>query len=231
MPARSPERQRLADAIERHAEATTQAERVAQVQRRMHDEFFSRRLPDQQAAEEALAEAREREPRRLVDAVLGVTADPTLATVAEAEAALAVAQQAVGDARRASPLLDEEARRAEFDVSEAARRLGQAFDEVVRSDESRSAQLGELNRLIDRALDVARGLRTGGLTALGGRKHGLVLRIEEEPAPLGTAVLFKPDPAWLSALAALRRDPDAALPGLPDPEPPDAGDTGTAQAA
>jgi len=51
---RSPERERLAAAIERHAAAVQQAERVVEADRRLTDQFFDVLMPAVTAAEEAL---------------------------------------------------------------------------------------------------------------------------------------------------------------------------------
>jgi hypothetical protein len=60
-------------------------------------------------------------------------------------------------------------------------------------------------------------LGQAGLTVQGAQAHGLRFVISDAAAPMGVQAFVK-DPAWLAALAALREDADAQLPGLPSAE-------------
>ena len=84
-------------------------------------------------------------------------------------------------------------------------------------DPARQAVVVEFHRAARRALRCAKALRTCGLITQGATGHGLRLTIGEAAAAMGE-VAFKHDAEWLTALAALHEDPDAPLPGLPDPE-------------
>jgi hypothetical protein len=224
-PPRSPERQRLAEAIDRLAAATTRAERVAEAGRRASRELFDEALPAESAAAEALAEARQRRPQAIVDRLLGAV--PSGApTLTEAEAALRRAEERVAETREARSLLEVEASRASDALHAEQRNLGNAVAAVVEADPARDAALIEFKMVANRALRLAMALKTAGLELRDVDGHGLRLGVADVPTPLGSSSAFRPDSAWQSALAALRKDPDAPLPGLPEPvPPPDAGDS------
>ncbi|HXP04283.1 MAG TPA: hypothetical protein VN808_09190 [Stellaceae bacterium] len=231
-PARSPERQALADAQERHADAVTQQERVAEAQQRTSDALYGKLLPAIERSREALAAAKTHEPRRLVDAALGKPG--TRSTVADAERELADAERRADESRRTRTLLAEEARRASDAVEAARHVLDNAVATVIASDPAKIAAVAEFFRTGRRLLRLARVIRTLNIVAPGVSADdiGLFVRIGDivQPGNLNST-LYRPDPAFAAALSALRDDPDVALPGLPEPEPDDAGDGSAAEAA
>jgi hypothetical protein len=127
-------------------------------------------------------------------------------------------------------LLAEEAERA----AAARRDLDNAVSVVVSSDPAKLAAVADFFRAGRHLLHLARILKTLGINARGveALDFGLVLRIGDvvRPGSGGDASLYTPDPEWAAALAALREDAAAELPGLPAAEDADAGD-GAAKAA
>jgi hypothetical protein len=218
-PPRSPERQRLADAIERHTAALQNHDRVTEAERKLTDEYFDVLLPAVTEAEERLAEARERAPEALVAAALGEPA-PEGPSVAEAEAALAEAGRRAAECRAARALLAAETQRAEAAVNGARFGLDTALPRAVSADLARAALLAEFRRAARRALRIARAIQTSGLRLGGIEAHGMRADIGEAVVAVGQRA-FRDDPEWLAAIANLRQDPDAALPGLPPEGDPD----------
>jgi hypothetical protein len=216
VPPRSPERQRLFDAIQRRDDAVFQHERVNDALGKLDDELFDRLEPAVRRAQEALEEAVAAAPERLVAEALGEPAGADAGpSVTEAESALKIADQALVDARSARSILRDELRGREYQVDQAKRVVDQAVSAVVSGE--KGAVLDEFIRCSQRALRCAQILRTIGTPVQGSTGHGLMFRITDAPTTvdkLGTA--FRPDPDWLSATAALREDADTPLPGLPD---------------
>lgn len=213
-PARSLERTRLAAAIEAHAAAVAQAERVTAAQQRAEDAYFEL-YPAVAAAREALARAREYEPLRLVDVALGDAED--IPGAAEAEAALEEAEQRLAEARSVRSAIRDEAGRADQAVEQTKFEIDRAVAAAVAADPARAALLAEFRRVGARALHCAQALRTAGLIVQGAEAHGLAFRIHEAPTSIDKTA-FRPDPGWLNAIAALREDADSVLPGLPGAE-------------
>lgn len=228
-PSRSPERQRLAAAIRRHADAVAALGRIGEAQERLEAEFFDVLVPAVPAARAALEDARVAAPAALVDRLLGDApgAGPSLA---EAEAALAEAEKKLADGREARSLLAEEAARAETAVNSAQFAVGNAIRDAVASDPSLAALRAEFTRSARRALRCLQALFTAGHKIGAIEAHGLRFAIGEAAAAIGQKTFFH-DSEWTAALAALRDDPDAALPGLPEPDPDDAGDGDSTRAA
>jgi hypothetical protein len=56
----------------------------------------------------------------------------------------------------------------------------------------------------------------------GAEGHGLAFRITDAAAPIGRTAFVR-DAEWAAAIAALRDDPDARLPGLPAEDGPAGG--------
>jgi hypothetical protein len=218
----------LGAAIQRHAEASAWRDHVAEAQRRLDDDYFDRRQPAVAAAEKALVEAQERAPEALVALALG-EAVPDAPSVAEAEAALAEAERKLVECRAARTLLDEEAPRAQVSVDQGRFAVDVAVAAAVAADPARAALREEFVRAARRALRCAMSLRSSGLVMGGAEAHGLRFIITDAAAPVG-ARAFWPDAGWIVALAALRDDADAPLPGLPSDDP-DAGDGDSCAAA
>jgi hypothetical protein len=222
---RSPERQRLADAIARHAGAAQALARVAAAQTRLTDQLYDQLEPAATAAREAFEAAQKRAPELLVAAALSEPA-PAGPSVPAAEAALAAAQRAVADCRAGRQLLADEAARAAVAAKMAERALDNAVKAVVATDPARAALYDAFVSSARRALRCVAALRTAGLTIGGIEAHGVRFDFREAATAIGEHA-FRHDPEWVAALAALREVADAALPGLPpdEPEPDDAGDS------
>src|SRR5580700_11268240 len=129
-PARTPERQRLALAIDRHRDAVAQRERVADALTRLDDRLFEVLQPAVRGAREALEEAIKRRPDALVAEALGEPANTALPTVADAEAALEAADQKLAEARATRDLLRDEMRDREVAADRANSDLDRAVSEV-----------------------------------------------------------------------------------------------------
>ena len=231
---RSPERQRLADAIERRDDAVFQHGRVSDALEKLDEQIFDQLGPACRRAREALDEAMAAAPALLVAATLGDPADPDAGpSVAEAEATLKAADQAASDARKARSILREELRHREQQVDQANRAVEQAVKAVVGSE--KGAVVDEFYRSGRRTLRLARIMRTIGdvVTGVSADDLGLHLRIGDI-APPGepSRILYRPDPDWSAAIDQLRSgDPDVELPGLRDPEPDPEPETASAEAA
>jgi hypothetical protein len=113
-PLRSPEREKLADAISSLAQATYEADRVEAARQKLDDKYFDQLQPAADAAREALVEAEEVSPQHLVDAVLAgsIAEDAT----ALARIKLRQAETAVEQARAARRVLENEAERAQVAI-------------------------------------------------------------------------------------------------------------------
>jgi hypothetical protein len=225
-PPRSPEREKLADAISSLAQAVYEADRVEAARQKLDDRYFDELQPAAEEAREALVEAEEVSPQHLVDAVLEgkISEDAT----AVARINLRQAEVAVEQARSARRVLENEAERAQVAIGNARQALDKAVQNVVQADPAKQAVTAEFFRTGRHLLRLARVIRTMGIIAQGvaAVDIGLVLRINDiiKPGSVNStgASSFTRDPAWTSALAALREDADTLLPGLPptdDDEP------------
>lgn len=203
----SVERQRLAQVIDHVAQAEAELDRLAAAR-----EAIGRPQIDAiDDAEAALANARVREPHRLVDEALGRAGD-TQPTVAECETALADVKAEMERRRGAQALLDGEQERLESRLRFAVDQRREAVGAVVRAE-----ALGALFAQFDQALDRVTDLRSV-LSLL----PGLSQRDLDH-----TAVVIRPGTgaglaAWRVALAALLTDGSAPLPDAfprDDPEP------------
>ena len=189
-------------------------DRVEKARQAVDTKLFDTLQPAARAARERLDEAREAAPELLVDRLLGDA--PTCgATVADFEAALAEAEAAVEENRRARRVLGDEADRAQIAIGQARKAVDAAIAAVVGSDPARQAVLDEFNKCARRALRCAKVLRTAGMIVRGAEAHGLAFRITDAAVPVGKTAFTPPDRDWAAALAALWSDADAPLPGLP----------------
>jgi hypothetical protein len=223
LPPRSPERQKLADAISLLADAVASAEKIEEARQKLDNRRYDVLEPAVRAAKRELEEAIADAPAQLVAAVLegGIAED--VSAVAKIE--LRQAETAVEQARSARAVLFEEAQRAEGAITAAQRGLDRAVSAVVSADPARQAVLAEFQRFANHALRCAQILRTCGMIVRGAEAHGLMFRVVDAPVPMGKTS-FTPDREWASATRALRDDPDAPLPGLPAEDDP-AGDAGS----
>ena len=183
-PQRSQERQRLAEAIEHLGAARRRLARARDAFTRLN--LYGPDSPDRvkERAERALAEAKERAPRMMVEQLLGT---------ATAEAAA-----------RARALLEEEQRVAEADISEAAIRRDVALSAVVQSSAELAAVCDRFRAAQQSFWDMTWLLSAVGVHRLpqafrswDGVRHGI---------DRGAG---KP---WRTAITTLEVDPDAALP-------------------
>jgi hypothetical protein len=106
-PVRSPERQRLHDAILNHRELTDALSRVSQALQRLRDELVEKYRPALYAAKERLEDAKADAPYRLTAELLDELPESNN-PVAEAEAALAEAQRRVDEYHTSRQMLEEE---------------------------------------------------------------------------------------------------------------------------
>jgi hypothetical protein len=231
---RSQQRQKLAEAIQRHAAAEDRVQRVTSAQDRLSRQLFDVFLPAVAEAETALAQAREQAPRMLVTSLLD-DRPPTRSTVADAELELRRAEEAVAEARQASQLLTAEAHEANLGLQGARDRLDAAVRAAVSADPARDTLVAEFNRSCRRTLQLAWALTTAGVIIrdISADDLGTFLHIGNlaQSGPVGSVSASRSDPIWAAAIARLRVDPDAELPGLPEPEVPDGGDEDPPRAA
>jgi cellobiose-specific phosphotransferase system component IIA len=127
-PPRSPERQRLAEAIQAHSDAIDRAARVNDAQQRVDDQLFNQLQPAVRAAQKAIDEAHAIAPEMLIDSVLRNESVVGGMTVAQSQAALAEAEQKVAEARLARALLAKESERAQIAIGTALRELSSAVN-------------------------------------------------------------------------------------------------------
>jgi hypothetical protein len=196
-PDRSPERATLAAAIERIIAATAALDRVHQARAKVGQAWEV----GVASAEEALKEARAREPRRLVDELLGLVGAKRQ-TVEEAGTALAAANSEQDRRRRIHALLDEEERAAERELEYARRVRDEAVVAVVASDPATATLLAEFIEARQRVADFQRIW-----LALPSRSEDsrAWCRFDELPDRGGAE-------QWRNAVAALAADADAELP-------------------
>jgi hypothetical protein len=219
-PPRPLERERLAEAIERQADAVFQLDRVSDALVKLDDERRDALEPAVRRARQAVEVAVAAAPELLVATALGEPGGTDQATVAAAEAALKAADQALVDARQARSILRDESSRREHAADQARRAVDEAVKVVVAGDPQR-AVLAEFNRAGRHLLRMSRILRTLGIvhTGITATDIGLSLRIGDVlmPGDHGRS-LWTPEPAWAAALQALKVDADAEFPALPAPE-------------
>ena len=204
-PQRSQERQRLAEAIEHLGAARRRLARAREAFTRLN--LYGPDSPDRvkERAERALAEAKERAPRMMVEQLLGTATAEAELSVEAAEETLRVATQAAEAAARARALLEEEQRVAEADISEAAIRRDVALSAVVQSS-------AELAAVCDRFRAAQQSFwdMTWLLSAVGVHRLPQAFRSWDGVRHGVDRGAGKP---WRAAITALEVDPDAALPG------------------
>jgi hypothetical protein len=226
-PPRSAERLHLADAIERKADADFQRSRVGDARTQLDSDIFECLEPAVRRAREALDAAHAATPKLLIAKALKEPTDPDQPTVADAEQALKLADQALIDARAARSILRDELRVREQAAERAGRDVETAAKAVVTSG-PQQAVIAEFNRAGRHFLHMSALMRTLGIgtTGLSDDDVGLGARIHDiTPPGEPNKTLYRPDPAWAAWLAALQSDPDSEvppLPGLPEAEPAEA---------
>jgi hypothetical protein len=210
-PPRSPERQRLAVAIDRYERAARAADAVADAQPKTSaartDAFLG-----VERAEAALRTAQEEEPRRRTRHLIGEPDDGS-PTVPEAERKLAEAKEKYESAKNDEALLDRAAQEARDHLDLIRIGRNSALAAALQASPELARLFVELDAARSRADEIV-----GALFAIGPRLTQLQLHLRDlqrDPVFDGPTAT-----AWRAALAALESDPDALLPG--DDEPPPA---------
>jgi len=208
-PPRSPERERLAVAIERYNAATLAVDRVAAAQREAAaartDTFLA-----VERAEVALNDARESAPLRRTRQLIGEADDGSL-TVPEAERALIEARAAYEAAIQDAQLLAQAATEAEQRAGYARGNRNAAIEEVLQASAALAALFAQLEAARVRADEIVGALRVLRLTQ---RQTSVLYVVRPQPRDDGPAAQ-----RWRAALAALESDADAELPGDGNDEP------------
>lgn len=216
--ARTPQREALAAAIERHAAAVEAVRRVEQGREQAAETVY-RASDALKAAEAALAEAQADEGGRLAAKALGEDAGP-IAT--DAEASVKQASNDLNIARRTRDALDERAQREAAEVGRAKEAVEKCIGEVVRSKTDVARLLGEARvaqaNLVSRRI-VLRHLFNNGLVAEQEQGELRNFLLFENNLPVGRGQVeygnFDSHPAadaWKAALQELRENADAPLP-------------------
>jgi hypothetical protein len=198
-PERTPERQKLAAAIEYLSALDTQLKRLAEARSRLD---LRGRESAHAAARQALDEARKRAPEALVAKMMGEAYDPAQTVDDHAQGLLEDAQRELDEATAADELLADEIKDVEGRRSVAQIGRDRALTEVLRT----APEIAELRERIDRARQQLHD-STWICAAIG--MHRL-------PRIFWDGVLWGRDRGlggpWKAAIAALEVDADAALP-------------------
>lgn len=200
--ARLPERAKLAGAIERHADAKAVLDRIEQA----IDKITADRIEDRVSisrAREALKIAATGRSEILIAAALNED-PPDLPDPDEAQVTLDAAEASLDASTHALRTLEDEAQRARSALGLTEIALARAVKAAVASDPALATLKAEYARTMARAARLWRALRAVDVA---------VFNVVER--------LGGDDAEWTAALARLREDPDAVLPGLPPDEPLD----------
>jgi hypothetical protein len=210
---RSPEREALAEAVERHREASQRLQRLraalGQARRDSTDRFIAA-----ESAERELNEAKRREPHRRAAELLGEVA-PSGVSAAEAQRALTEARVAYDEVKDVAGVLEAEIGGiggAEFHVASMQSGVERALAAVIAVDPA----LGELVAAFDAAraevAALSAVLRFLGLTRLP--RNLQTWDVVNRPLPPRPPLV----PMWKDAIdALLRGEVDASQPGSPVP--------------
>jgi hypothetical protein len=205
---RSPERQRLAEAIARHAAAADRLARIQAAAPRAFDAILAaQRGVD--AAETAVAEAREAEPKRLAAKLIGDPEEggPTLGAVI---AAASAASEVLANARAARDALSEQEGAAERDLDDARRGLDHAIAAIVAASPAIAGLLAQNVAARRRVQELGAILTTIGLLRL---PQTISARNWDAIRDLDIAEYRAAVAPWQATLASLETDPDTPLPG------------------
>jgi hypothetical protein len=214
----SPEREQLAEAIERHNDARDVVRRVGEAREQAAETVY-RASDALRAAEAALAEAQADEGARLAAKALGEDAGP-IAT--DAEASVKQASNDLNIARRTRDALDERGQREAAEVDRARDAVAKCVTAVAKSEAPAAKLLAEArslqNDLVARRI-VLRHLFNSHLVAdqEAAELRDFLLFQNHLPAAIGQVEYgnYNNHPAadlWRQALEALANDADAALP-------------------
>jgi hypothetical protein len=195
---RSSERQTLAAAILRRNAAS---DRLARIRAAIDDASYFETSHAVDRAEQALAEAQQNEPARIVAATLGDPA-PEGPSVEQARKRLADAQAVQDRASRTRDAFREQERDAERELSYAQTAVRNAMDAVIATDPA-------IDRLIASYREKRRALEALRLTIEALAKYFAYDRRGWSSVEVRD---LQPDLAWVSAVTALTTDADAELP-------------------
>ena len=201
---RTPERTKLAAAIERVTLATAALDKLEQARARAPNPWEIEERVEQ--ARVALTEARDGEAGRLVNKLMGEESGPS--PVAAAETLLADVENDLRQARRVRELLDQREGEARREIEYAALAVSRAVGETLQASPEVAALLSEYRRQQERASALAEMLRTVSRAAGISREHKNweSIRTDYRVADLPGVS------QWVSAINGLRADADAALP-------------------
>jgi hypothetical protein len=213
---RSPERARLAAAIERHQAALAHHNAVRDAVRRALDLRIARNQAVADA-EERLAKAQKGRPGAELVARFLAGDDLTSAgtSVADAETALAASRADYEAAVAIYDALHQEEAEAERDVGRCRYALNAAVAAVVQASGAVARLIADHDGAQARLDSVKAALRAVGPTRLPPQRHWLLSSNYDNQFPIDPA----PRDAWAVAIAALEGDADAPLPG-DEPAPP-----------
>jgi hypothetical protein len=214
----SPEREQLAEAIERHNDARDVVRRVGEA-REQADEVVYRVKDAMRAAEAALAEAQAGEDAWLAAKALGEDAG---ISAADAEAAVTRAANDLAVARRTRDALDERAAREAAEVERARDAVAKCVTAVAKSEAPAARLLAEAKAvqadLIAKRVRL-RFLFNSDFIAEQDAAAARTFLLFENTLPTGKGQVehgnFDSHPAaniWKAALQELRENADAALP-------------------
>jgi hypothetical protein len=203
-PARTPERQVLAERIARRNEARAQHARLTEARERLN----LRGLRDtRDEAAEALRQAETSARRQFVDRFLSGATAVDAVTVATATETLARAQQRYDEAAAADKLIEAELADVASHISIAQLGVARAVSDVLRTDSAVRAVLRRYEEMQQALADLAHCL--GVIVSANGIPPDK--RLWDIPGRL------YPDPAlagfWAAAIEMLGRDADTELPG------------------
>lgn len=211
--ARSTERTRLAEAIERHKVAAERFERIHSAGATIWQTTSAARQAVE-TAEAALAEAKAAAPRLLVARLIG-EADDGAPTVEAATAGLAEANAALDLAERTRDALRDQEGAAERDLAGAARALTSAIAAIVAPSPAVAKLLADYDAAQRRVAGLSAVFDFLGLTRLpAAGQHWFAIRDPDFAADRAATA------PWAFALAALETDPDTPLPGDDADAPP-----------
>jgi chromosome segregation ATPase len=200
-PPRSPEREQLAEAIARHADAARQIARIRAAQERAADTVYEAK--DRIAmAISALDEAKATEGSFLAAIALGESA-ASASPVKDCAAAVEQANDQLDTARRTRDALETEMKAVESEMLFASMAVDKCVGDVVRDAPAIRALAGQYAAAQRRAVDLQRAMETVQSFLPDDLQfwHGSI------PAAELISVV-----AWKAALQTLRTDADAPLP-------------------
>lgn len=206
---RSVEREKLAQAIERHRAATERLGKIRAAASAAGETLTRKAVAE---AEAALAEARADEPRQLVARMLN-EADDAL-TVAAATEALAAATAARDLTDRTRAALREREAAAVTDLSWATAARENAIKAIVAPSASVAQLLADHHVARRRTAELAAALGFLGWRWLPPEaQHWAAIPVPNRAAEAAAVA------PWAAALSALESDPDTLLPGDAPPAP------------